>query len=172
MLDSAVRSNGLKSISPKSFWWTGCKRTTISSRLRPWARNPKSSSCMDSLFFLQLMGCLRSQGIWLSGLLVQPVQRKESANGDLLPILRSCGLTGSLRLFRMIKESVSPGGLSQKISSNKRDSTGHASEQSTDGTNSAGKRRGPTAVDCCPGPIDGALPASGPRSAGCADWRP
>src|ERR1700722_7345957 len=54
----------------------------------------------------------------------------------------------------------------------KRDSRVHASEQSSDGTNSAGKRRGPTAVDCCPGLLDGALPAGGPRSAGCSDWRP
>src|SRR5580700_7667977 len=80
----------------------------------------------------------------------------------------------------MIKESgaphpernFSPGGLSQEISSIKRDSTGHASEWFSDGTNSAGKRRGLTAVDCRPGPPDDELSASGPRSAGCSDWRP
>jgi HAD superfamily hydrolase (TIGR01493 family) len=53
---------------------------TVSSSLRPWARNPESSRHRDSLCFLQLMGCRRSQGVWLPGLLVQPIR---SSNGRL-----------------------------------------------------------------------------------------
>jgi hypothetical protein len=54
---------------------------TVSSRLRPWARNPESSRCKDSLFFLELMGCRRSQGVWLPGLLVQPIRRRNGRLG-------------------------------------------------------------------------------------------
>ena len=65
----------------------------------------------------------------------------------------------------MIKESaaahthrnLSPRGAEPKNIFSKRDSIGHASEQSSDGNNSPGKRRGPTAGDCCPGLLDGAL---------------
>ena len=81
MLDSSVRSNGLESYFRRNhFGGQGEDVQTLTSRLRPWARNPECSRCRESLCFFQLMGCRRSQGVWLPGLLVQPIR---SRNGRL-----------------------------------------------------------------------------------------
>jgi hypothetical protein len=59
-------------------------------------------------------------------------------------------------------------GAEPKKSFSQRDSRGLASEQSSDGSNSAGKRRGPVAVDCCPGPLDDRGASLSPRVTGAA----
>ena len=68
MLDSAVRSNSLESYFAEIISVDRVKAYKPSSRRR------------DSLCFLELMGCRRSQGAWLPGLLVQPIR---SRNGRL-----------------------------------------------------------------------------------------
>jgi len=81
MLDSAVRSNSLESYFAEIISVDRVKAYKPSSGLRPWARNPEFSRRRDSLCFLELMGCRRSQGVWLPGLLVQPIRRRNGRLG-------------------------------------------------------------------------------------------
>jgi 2-haloacid dehalogenase len=99
MLGSAVRSNGLESCFTEIISVDRVKTYKPSPRV--YAFEPEILTLppgRDSICFLQLMGCRWSQGLWLSGLLVQPIRSRSGRRGAL-PILRSSGLTGSLRRF-------------------------------------------------------------------------
>ena len=81
MLDSSVPSNGLESYFAEIISVDSVKTYKASRRVyAPGPQNPESSGCGDSLCFLELMECRRSQGVWLPGLLVQPIR---SRNGRL-----------------------------------------------------------------------------------------
>jgi 2-haloacid dehalogenase len=81
MLASAVRNNGLESYFAEIISVDRVKTYKPSPRI--YALGPEVLNLpagRDSLCFLQLMGCRRSQGLWLPGLLVQPIR---SRNGRL-----------------------------------------------------------------------------------------